>query len=207
MITYYGSHVWPDGDGVPTLREIGIALGRIPRFAGATEKVFPVLAHVLTAALVGERKWSIYLLMHDATEAVMSDVPSPWKSREQRELEDKLLARVYAHYGLPPLDEEGQAHVHEIDLMVRTNEASFLGHPDVEAIDQGRMAGDDGVYEVVKYHWEMAMTPIDGSPLPAFMNAEIAGPIFEDAFKSYLRQSIDAGLEGVDIEKAGLNDE
>lgn len=215
MISISGAECWQHDDGVIPLRDIGSSLGRIPRFAGHTQEWYPVLAHVLVAALMCEPKWSIYALFHDAPEALTNDVPTPWKTAEQREVEHALYERMCKAYGLPwPIPEEAQAAVDHVDQLCLVHEGYVLGHaaPDrlVRFDDRGLVKAnsivDDGVLEVVEYHLGLAVARYDGHPLPAFMNPAIAGPIYEDAFYSYLQKSIDAGLEGVDLEKARVPD-
>lgn len=211
MISISGAHCWPGGPDheVFTLRDIGASLGRIPRFAGHTEKWYPVLSHVLTAAVLCEAKWSIYALFHDATEALMNDIPTPYKSKEQKALERELYGRMCRAYGLPwPVPSEGESAVDLVDRVCLVNEGVFLGHAEphmlLPADDKPPVSPDADVISVIEYHWERAMSPIQGQVLPAFFHPEITGPIFEDAFKSYVTRSIDAGLEGVDLERAGL---
>ena len=212
MISISGAHCWPEGpaDEVFTLRDIGTSLGRIPRFVGHTEKWYPVLAHVLTAAVLCEEKWSVYALFHDATETLMNDIPTPYKTDEQRSLERRVYARMCKAYGLPwPVPPEAQKAVKYVDKVCLVNEGHFLEHAQphllVPADDEGPVVSPtEDVMAVVEYHFERAMSPMHGHPLPAFFHKEIAGPIFEDAFYSYLKRSIAAGLEGVDLERAGL---
>lgn len=205
MIALDGSHCWQHDDGVLTLREIGASLGRLVRFAGHTEEHYPVLAHALTAAVLCEPKWSIYALFHDAPEAVTNDVPTPWKSDEQKELEHQLYERMCVAYGLPwPIPPEGQAAVDAVDHICLVNEGVYLRHAEPTSLQFKGVAPDERVIDVVQYHHELAMTPVAGHPLPSFFHPKITGPIYEDAFKSYVRKSIEAGLEGVDLERAGL---
>lgn len=213
MITLSGSECWPDGEGVPTLRDIGTSLGRISRFAGHTVDFYPVLAHTLVAALLCESKWSVYALFHDAPEALTSDVPTPWKHPAQRELEHGLYERMCLAYGLPwPIPPEGQEAVDYVDHLCLVNEAYVIGHHSPDRLvrrDEGGLikAGshtDPEVMSLIEYHRDQAHARVGDHALPAFMIPAIAGPIYEDAFKSYLRKSIGAGLEGVDLERAGI---
>lgn len=45
MITYSNTEVYPHNDGVPTLADIGIGLGRQSRWGGQVEKFFPVCTY------------------------------------------------------------------------------------------------------------------------------------------------------------------
>lgn len=131
MIAHDGTGVWPD-HGAPTLREIGIGLGRQPRFAGQTRDWYSVLAHSLAVASITPLKHRIYALLHDAHEAVLSDTVTTWKTAERRELEDRLQARILDSLGIPWPTLEATAQVKRADLACLAAEAHILGHPEAE---------------------------------------------------------------------------
>lgn len=132
MIAFEGTHVYP-AHGAPTLREIGIGLGRQPRFAGQTRKWYPVLAHSIVAALLLPAEWRVYGLLHDAHEAVLGDTVTTWKSPERHAQEDLLQARIYERLGLPWPGPDATVALKAADLACLAAEAHVLGHPEAEA--------------------------------------------------------------------------
>lgn len=131
MIAHDGSGVWPER-GAPTLREIGIGLGRQPRFAGQTPIYYTVLAHSLAVASITPLRHRPYALLHDAHEAVLSDTVTTWKTDERRVIENMLQARIHASLGLTEPNEFTTDAVKVADLACLAAEAHILGHPKAE---------------------------------------------------------------------------
>lgn len=135
MMTITGDIVFPKGserggDGVPSLYSIGTGLGRMPRFAGQTPIYYPVLCHVLTVADLVPPQFRIYALLHDAAEALVGDVPTPWKTDAARAAEDDILERLTVSLGLSwPWPEDAHKAVKEADALALAAEAHVLGHP------------------------------------------------------------------------------
>jgi hypothetical protein len=137
MFTYSGRSVFPVGnkygypsDDAPSIKDIGVALGRIPRFAGHTKHWYPVLCHVLVCEQFVDPGFGVYALLHDAPEACVSDVPTPWKSQQAQENEDVLLERISLEHGLPwPWPEEVWQVIRDIDYRVLAAEAQVLEYP------------------------------------------------------------------------------
>lgn len=82
-------------------------LAHTPRFAGATKEFYSVAQHsVLVASLVPEED-RIHALLHDATEAYMTDIPKPLKNllpdfmRYEEDLEYAILERFGLETELP----------------------------------------------------------------------------------------------------------
>ena len=176
MICYNGEAVWPEGEGYPSLHSIGVALGRIPRFCGHTKHWYPVLAHVLAVAEILPKKAALQGLLHDAPEACMSDVPTPWKTQAARRRENMLLRRIYLGNGLDwPISEEVQELVDEADATMLAAEAHVIGHPKAE-IWKPPLADHAAIVE--KYLSESLN----------FLNADVAGPMYEEAFRMYYKR-------------------
>lgn len=130
MFMYNGELVTPKNNKAPSISSVGIGLGRIPRFGGQTEEWYPVLAHVIVCALMAPPEEAIHLLLHDAPEVCVSDVPTPWKTAAARKREDMILSRIYRDLGLKwPLSKKSLAKVKEIDAKALAAEAHALGHP------------------------------------------------------------------------------
>ncbi len=184
MITYGGPRVYANDDGVPSLYGIGVSLGRIARFNGHTEYWYPVLSHVLTVAALLPENASLAGLIHDAPEVCCADVPSPWKTKAAKNREHRLLARMYRAWGLKwPIDERIEAQVAEADMAALTAEYHVLGgFEPTEGKAQQRWEAplfaepDPLAVELTTAHLELA---------PNFIRADVAGPMFEEAFSHY----------------------
>ena len=128
MITYSNRAVFPAGTGAPSLEDIAVGLGRIPRFAGQTRDWYPVLGHILVVSRIIDPKYALHGLLHDATEAVVSDVPTPWKTVAAKRREQMLLKRIYKSLDLEMPDAEAQEAVANADRTALAAEAHVLGH-------------------------------------------------------------------------------
>jgi hypothetical protein len=128
MIAYHGENVWPDR-GAPTVRSIGIQLGRIPRFCGSTREWYPVLSHVIVVAQLLPAHLRIHGLLHDAPEAILGDVPSTWKTEAARYQESEILDRIYDELGQTHIGFDDASILKQADLCALAAEAHVLGHP------------------------------------------------------------------------------
>lgn len=208
--------MWQHDEGVPSLRDIGQGLGRISRFAGQTEEWYPVLGHVLTTATIVPPIAAIYGLMHDAPESMMSDIPTPWKSPAQRELEHKLYERMCKAYGIPwPIAPEIQEMVEEADYQALLAEAVILRHKNpqgcvrrIEGGDDTEVIGEvpviDVVAELTRHNLSKAQARVGNHALPAYLIPEISRVVFREAFLHFRQKSKDAGLEITDPEDETL---
>lgn len=85
------------GPGFPALsiEDMAISLGRICRFAGHGLKFWPVLLHSMVVQdLVCEEAKGVALL-HDGAEALFSDVPTPFKNKPLKEMENTILENIF----------------------------------------------------------------------------------------------------------------
>jgi hypothetical protein len=174
MITYGGERVYPDGDGVPTLNTVGVMLGRICRFNGGCREWYPVLGHVLVVAQILPPDAALAGLIHDAPEVCCADVPTPWKTQVARNREHRLLERMYDGWGLKwPIPDRVQNKVDWADAAVLAAEAHVLGHPRASEFWANP---DPEIMEITGAMLDMA---------PNFLRADVAGPMFEEAFSHY----------------------
>ena len=104
------------------IEDIAHALSLICRGNGHVKHFFSVGQHSLHCA--GEAlarghsaRVAMACLLHDASEAYMSDVPRPFKAflGEYRALEDRFMGVVYEKYLGTPLTPEEEALVRQID--------------------------------------------------------------------------------------------
>lgn len=124
ITTYGGIHfepTKPNGDKL-YITDIAHALSLICRGNGHVKTFFSVGQHCIRCALEAEargysKKVILACLLHDASEAYMSDVPRPFKKylKEYKEFEERLLEVVYEKYLGSSLTKEEEALVKEID--------------------------------------------------------------------------------------------
>jgi len=178
MITYGGERVTLTA-GAPSIHTVGVALGRITRFCGHTERFYTVLGHVLTVAELVPSKYAIYGLMHDAQESLVADVPTPMKSQVARNREYNLLKRIYITNGLPwPIPEAAQEAVDIADEIALIAEAHILKHPG--SIAQWGEEYDEEAGKLTRKH----LRRVNG-----WLDADKAGRAFEKAFHTCLERS------------------
>lgn len=126
MLTHSGQFVTIE-HGAPTLEDIAVQLGRIPRFMGALKVFWPVLAHSVLVARLCPSEAKLYGLLHDAAEVVVGDVPRTIKTTEQKIKERQVLGRIYERLGIPWPPLEIMNTVKEADDRALKAEAWMLG--------------------------------------------------------------------------------
>jgi len=85
------------------VEDIAHALSFTPRFAGHLPHLYSVAQHCLACSMNVPEKFKLEALLHDATEAYLTDIPSPIKKRlmSYRKLEDNLYKVISEKFGLP----------------------------------------------------------------------------------------------------------
>ena len=124
ITTYTGEYFYPanpDPEGIH-IKDIAHALSMICRGNGHVKTFFSVGQHCIRAAKeAAARGYServiLACLLHDASEAYMSDVPRPFKKylKEYLEMENWLLDMIYRKYLGSSLTEGEAKKVKEID--------------------------------------------------------------------------------------------
>ena len=178
MITYSGRQVWQDTDIAPSLSDVGRSLGRLARWAGHTDVHYSVLAHTLTVAqIMPEQHWALHGLLDDAAEAVVGDVPTPWKPDAILDMETEIMGRIYAEHRLGVLTEEQQNAVHKADKRALVAEAYVLGHHDWQSIAKHEgFDPDDAAVAVTRASLEL---------VPTLLHGPTAEEVFTSAFAYY----------------------
>ncbi len=119
----------------PTLREIAERLSVIQRWNGRTTIPWSVLQHtILAAALLDKETTTSYMrltvLMHDAAEGWIGDIPRPFKCPEQAELEQNILGEIYDGLNLVvPWTLFVKKELRYIDDVAAVVEAQCICHP------------------------------------------------------------------------------
>ncbi len=122
--TYTGREFYPmdpQPDAIE-IRDIAHALSLVCRGNGHVNRFFSVAQHSINCAMEAEARGCsqrviLACLIHDASEAYMSDVPRPFKQFLSEYLlqEERLLEVVYGKFLGTPLTEEEQKIIKQID--------------------------------------------------------------------------------------------
>jgi len=142
IVTFTGRIVRPltPTPGMIDIVDIGHALSNNCRFTGHVRSFYSVAQHsVLASAVMGDdetRKWA---LLHDASEAYLSDLARPIKYQEglgdiYRQAEKALMAVVVERFGLSPEMPDAVKAVD--DALLRSEQRDLM--PDLL-----RVPGDD----------------------------------------------------------------
>jgi hypothetical protein len=128
----------PSGRNAPSLMDIAVSLSRVPRFGGHTLRPWSVAEHTLACELMGQlRAYGTlilgHLLLHDAHEAILGDIPSTWCTDEIKMLKEELDVRIYESLDWPEPDVEEQVLIKNIDHAAVLAEAQILGPPGCSA--------------------------------------------------------------------------
>lgn len=132
ITTYTGKKFYPLSPRPEdvNIRDIAHALSNICRFTGHCPKFYSVAQHsvLVSQALSEENK--LMGLLHDASEAYISDISQPVKHHGDftayRVIENRLMAAILEAFGLD--DEPNQYNeVRDIDNLILRNEAKEFG--------------------------------------------------------------------------------
>ncbi len=124
ITTFTGKHFDPTAPDINLvdIRDVAHALSLTCRGNGHVKSFFSVGQHCLNCAreavLRGySKRAALACLIHDASEAYMSDVPRPFKQvlPEYKESEERLLAMIYEKFLGSALSPEEEALVKTID--------------------------------------------------------------------------------------------
>ena len=141
ITTYTGKHFDPTAPDMSMvdIRDIAHALSLTCRGNGHVQTFFSVGQHCINCAREAEargygRRVILACLLHDASEAYMSDVPRPFKHAlpEYVAAEERLLEQIYEKYLGSLLSEEEQALVKAIDDDMLYYDLKMLLHEEQE---------------------------------------------------------------------------
>ncbi|MFO0474191.1 MAG: phosphohydrolase [Alphaproteobacteria bacterium] len=112
------------------LVDIARALSNLCRFTGHTRKFYSVAEHSVHCSRIVPPEHALWALLHDASEAYISDVSRPLKNQDAfgayREAETRLQAAICAKFGLPNVQPE---EVKKADAIMLAIEAADLMAP------------------------------------------------------------------------------
>lgn len=144
FVTFTGIHFNPIE---PTLDMINIndiahALSNTCRFGGHTKQFYSVAQHSIEVMKCCRPKNHKHALLHDASEAYISDIVRPLKRTNEmsvyRDVEENLMNIIYNKYDL---ESHYHSEVKDADLMVLRTEMR-----DLTSIDQNCLVEEDDLY-------------------------------------------------------------
>ena len=105
------------------IEDIAEGLAKSCRYNGHCSKFYSVAEHSYMVSLLVHPTRALTGLMHDATEAYLSDVPAPFKQLlpDWKEIDVALEAKLYEHFGL-----EHHQDIKECDWLALFIEAYHL---------------------------------------------------------------------------------
>jgi hypothetical protein len=144
MVTANGIRILVDNGNSPSLEDIALHTGRMPRFAGATRPWWSVLHHHFVCGRMADHLGSVddikhavlklYAMLHDAHEAITGDVPRGIKPDILSEYQKQLDKRIYKYFGIPEPTPAIVRAVKMIDETALFAEAKSLGPPEIAEI-------------------------------------------------------------------------
>lgn len=128
--------------------DIAHALSMQCRYNGHCNRFYSVAEHSVIMSHILPKEFALYALLHDGSEAYLSDIPSPFKPYllNYKELELKVQTRIYEVAGLNPVEPQ---EVREVDRAMLLLEAEHLLH------SRGK---DWDTYEEIRAHYDKRMT-------------------------------------------------
>ena len=127
------------------------ALGRICRFAGNCNQFWSVLQHSLVVNDLAHDSIKLLALVHDISETVISDIPSPFKIPEMQEIELRIQTRLYSSLGLNPSEEDFRK-LKEADHRAFIGEIGTVATEDLRKIYPGRdLEAEEAVRKYLNY--------------------------------------------------------
>lgn len=140
-----GARVTPT-EGVPMLSDIAHGLSKMPRFGGQTLFDWTVADHLNVCMRFAVRDGYTPLAvlqvgMHDAHEALTSDITTDFKTQDMKELQAKLDVRLYAAFGIPLPDRIGTVLVKTVDVSALLAESSVVCPPHTYDRIRGELGG------------------------------------------------------------------
>jgi uncharacterized protein len=109
ILTYSGRKFYPLSPHIDSIviQDISHALSNICRFTGHCE-FYSVAQHCVLVSYISDIADNFHSLLHDASEAYLSDIAAPVKHLQEykfyRDAEDRLQSMIYKRFGLSPTE-------------------------------------------------------------------------------------------------------
>lgn len=125
--TYTGKKLWLPGvtPEMIDLKDIAHALSLVCRFAGHINQFYSVAEHSINVAHLVPDHLKLQALLHDATEAYICDIPTPFKRQlpQYEAMECELHEAISQHFGIDPVL---APEVKKADRIMLMTERDFL---------------------------------------------------------------------------------
>jgi hypothetical protein len=158
ICTSSGRWVGPD-EGAPSIPDAASALGKLCRYAGHCKEFWSVLVHSFVVDDLTKEGAKLYSLIHDTTEAVISDVPTPFKIPTMKELEAQMYNRILIDWKLPQPEKHILVQVHQADFNALLGEIWTIGPPGLRNLKQFKSRNKEA--ERLVKHYQKKYPPSD----------------------------------------------
>lgn len=132
--TYTGKKFYPADPSVEDIdiEDIAHALSNMCRFTGHTKEFYSVAQHSVLASWICEEGDRMWALLHDASEAYLTDVAKPIKPIlvGYDHIEDRLMSAICERFGLPK-DQPASVKIADM-IMLATEQRDLLCSPPAE---------------------------------------------------------------------------
>jgi len=134
--TYTGKKFYPlyPKEEDISIMDIAHALSMLCRFTGHCEKFISVAQHSVSVSYLCDRQDRLYGLLHDASEAYISDISSVVKKFPQlsgyKEIEKNIQETICRKFGLPTVEPESVKIADQLMLGVEAKSLLKNIHPD-----------------------------------------------------------------------------
>lgn len=129
IMTFMGKKFYPlDPEGSDyCIEDIAHALSNICRFTGHCNQFYSVAQHSMIVSELVSRKYAVWGLMHDASEAYITDIARPLKHLgaffDYRKLEKRTMNAICKKFGI---EGDEPQEVKDYDALILRNEAKCL---------------------------------------------------------------------------------
>lgn len=113
-------HYLEPGKSIISIRDIATSLSKECRFTGHCFGHYSVAQHSVLVSHLVPKKFAMYGLLHDASEAYTGDINKPLKEllgEVFKRIERRVQAEIYRRFGLDPNEPEAVHHADMVMLM------------------------------------------------------------------------------------------
>lgn len=177
MLTYTGKAFYPMDPNPEDIdpRDIAHALSLLCRYNGHVKKFYSVAEHCVLISYALPQEFSLWGLLHDATEAYVGDMIRPLKSSmpAYRYAEDRVMEAIASRFGLegkmPDIVKEYDTRMlftERATLMNLTQGKPWVGENTIEPLPVNVQAWDPSTAEYTYYNTLSYLMHKRGTPLP-----------------------------------------
>lgn len=136
------------------IEDIARGLSRQARFGGHSKVMYTVAQHSIECSLMVAQKYRLEALLHDASEAYLGDIPTPYKKYmpDYLKFEFKLMETIGKKYGFSWPVSDDVEHVDRYMFQLEWNQYSVGDKiPDVPTDSFKLMSIEQAEIEFLKY--------------------------------------------------------